>query len=134
MAGTVLILETPQLDAMRRSLADFERLVLLASEESLQFIKGQPPGLFLKRLVAGEKIGDLIFAKSEDAAASGARLSHILQCNPTDEYHELFAAFAAAHGNACTVVSHGWPVLSLVSDNPSMTEGGAESICAAGGR
>lgn len=59
------------------------------------------------------------------------------RAKPVKMYLKKVAAVPARYFDQCPIsvtFRHGWPILSLGSDKPSMTEGGGESISAPGGR
>ena len=135
MGAETLTLRVPGLEAMVQSLTDFTSMAPSGAEALEQSGKTvtEAARLFFDRIVCGENIADFLLGKPAGKAALVAGKIERFQLNPCNGYVELFTAFAAAHGNACIVISHGWPILSLVSGNTSMTEGGAESMPAPGG-
>lgn len=118
-----------QIDAMRRSVADLARLASSAPEEVLEGLSDHLAGLVGEGAMSFDQSGDLGISEAAGDTAGRAHNVERLKLNPADRYLELFAALAAAHPDNNTVISHGWPLL-LESGSTSMTEGGAESICA----
>lgn len=112
----------PAFDAFAASLRDLGTMV--ASSEAALELLDESPRLFLERLISSEEGSDLIFCKVPTCSAMSAGHHHSLKLDPSDEYLELFFAFAALHGNACTVICHGWPILSLAGDIASVAEAG----------
>ncbi|MAW99547.1 MAG: hypothetical protein CMN72_07840 [Sphingomonas sp.] len=80
-----------------------------------------------------DESGDLIVSKAVDAPAAGAGKLEAIKFDPSDRYLELCAALAGSgHANIVSV-DHGWPILSLGSGNPSVTEAGGVSNAPGGG-
>ena len=99
------------------------RSIASVAAVALQYVADDVGRDLAQRLGALLDEGDLFGAEPADLAATGTGKLDLIELHPGDRYVELAAAIAA-HGNADIATFHGWPVLSVGSLCPTVTDAG----------
>lgn len=86
-------------------------------------------GLF----VCCDDAADVLIREAVQLATGRAGELISLKFDPTDRYLEAVAAVVACAADTHSIISHGWPILSLVGDTASMTEAAGASSSSRGG-
>lgn len=111
--------------------------VLATSRSAANRFSEAFPGVFDSDGAGGFNLSedrlDLIIRETVAPPAGRTDNVQSLELNPSDRYLETVAAIVASDGQLDAVFSHGWPILSVGSGSPTVTEAGGLTNAPGGG-